>query len=129
MIIFRIFLVSIGLLFLVMGAVTVFGPNVNNIFIPFSIEGADQSILVRTYAGFILACGYLTIRYVYSSSKVQIGTILIYITSTMMVAKIFGFIYEGFTDFSVATFIVGFIFCISLYTIHKSRKNQISYNL
>ena len=129
MIIFRIFLVSAGLFFLVIGAVTVFGPNVNNIFIPFIVEGADQSILVRTYAGFIMSCGYLTVRFVYSSSKVQIGTILLYIMSTMMIAKVFGFIYEGFTNYSVTSFFIGFALCISLYAIQKSRKNQISYDL
>ena len=129
MIIFRIFLVFMGLLLLVIGAVTIFGPNVNNIFLPFSVEGAEQSILVRTYAGFIMSCGYLTVRFVYSSSKVQIGTILLYIMSTMMVAKVFGFIYEGFTSYSVVSFFIIFALCISLYAIQKSRKNQISYDL
>jgi len=129
MIIFRIFLVFMGLLLLVIGAVTTFGPNVNNIFLPFSVEGVEQSILVRTYAGFIMCCGYLTVRFVYSSSKVQIGTILLYIMSTMMVAKVFGFIYEGFTSYSVVSFFITFALCISLYAIQKSRKNQISYDL
>jgi len=129
MIIFRIFLVLMGLLLLVIGAVTIMGPNVNNIFLPFSVEGAEQSILVRTYAGFIMSCGYLTVRSVYSSSKVQIGTILLYIMSTMMVAKVFGFIYEGFTSYSVVSFFIIFALCISLYAIQKSRKNQISYDL
>ena len=129
MIIFRIFLVLMGLLLLVIGAVTIMGPNVNNIFLPFSVEGAEQSILVRTYAGFIMSCGYLTVRFVYSSSKVQIGTILLYIMSTMMVAKVFGFIYEGFTSYSVVSFFIIFALCISLYAIQKSRKNQISYDL
>ena len=129
MIIFRIFLILMGLLLLVIGAVTVFGPNINNIFLPFSVEGAEQSILVRTYAGFIMCCGYLTVRFVYSSSKVQIGTILLYIMSTMMIAKVFGFIYEGFTNYSVVSFFIIFALCISLYAIQKSRKNQISYDL
>ena len=129
MIIFRIFLVLMGLLLLVIGAVTIMGPNVNNIFLPFSVEGAEQSILVRTYAGFIMSCGYLTVRFVYSSSKVQIGTILLYIMSTMMVAKVFGFIYEGFTSYSVVSFFIISALCISLYAIQKSRKNQISYDL
>ena len=129
MIIFRIFLVLMGLLLLVIGAVTIMGPNVNNIFLPFSVEGSEQSILVRTYAGFIMSCGYLTVRFVYSSSKVQIGTILLYIMSTMMVAKVFGFIYEGFTSYSVVSFFIIFALCISLYAIQKSRKNQISYDL
>ena len=129
MIIFRIFLVFMGLILLVIGAVTVFGPDVNNIFLPFSVEGAEQSILVRTYAGFIMCSGYLTLRFVYSSSKVQIGTVLLYIMTTMLIAKVFGFIYEGFTNYSVVSFFITFALCISLYAIQKSRKNQISYDL
>jgi hypothetical protein len=76
-----------------------------------------------------MCCGYLTVRFVYSSSKVQIGTILLYIMSTMMIAKVFGFIHEGFTYYSVVSFFFILVFCISLYAIQKNRKNQISYDL
>lgn len=129
MIIFRIFLILIGLLFLLIGAVTSFGPNVNNIFIPFVVETPELSTLIRTYAGFIMCCGYLSVRFAYSSRKISIGTILLYFLSTMMISKVFGFIYEGYTNFSVASFFIIFALCISLYAIQKSRKNQISYDL
>ena len=68
-------------------------------------------------------------RFLYSSSKVQVGTVVLYIIFVMMISKIFSFIYDGYTTIAVISFFMGVAFAIGLYAVQKARKNQLDYNL
>ena len=114
---------------LLMGISTIVMPDVNSFFIPFEVSDKSTATLVRTYAGFFLASGYLTIRFVYSSSRVQIGNVLLYIFGCMLLSRLFSFIYDGISDHSLYSFFAGVILFASLYFVQKKRKNQISYDL
>ena len=104
-------------------------PDVNTIFLPMQAENVQEAHFARTYAGFITAIGYLSMRFLYSSSKMQVGTLVMYIIFVMLFSKIFSFIYNGYTGISVITTMLGFIYAICLYLIQKTRKDQIDYNL
>ena len=54
-------------------------PDVNTIFLTIEVEGVQEAHFARGYAGFVTAVGYLSMRFLYSSSKVQIGTVVMYI--------------------------------------------------
>ncbi|MDA9145961.1 hypothetical protein N9O15_00255 [Gammaproteobacteria bacterium] len=129
MILVKIFIFCVSALFLVAGITTILSPDVNTIFIPIVVETIQEAHFVRGYAGFVAAIGYLSMRCLYSSSKVQVGSICLYIIAVMLVSKIFSFIYDGYTIFSVAGTIMGAIMAISLYLLQKTRKNQLDYNL
>ena len=129
MILLRVLIFCISALCLIAGLTTMLSPDVNTIFIPFVVETVPQAHFARSYAGFVAATGYLSMRFLYSSSKVQVGTVVLYIVAVMMISKIFSFIYDGFTSFSVASFIIGTVFAITLYILQKYRKNQLDYNL
>ena len=129
MILLRILIFCTSVACLIAGLTTVLSPDVNTIFIPFVVETVPQAHFVRSYAGFVTATGYLSMRFLYSSSRVQVGTVVLYIVSFMMISKIFSFIYEGFTPFSITSFVIGTVFAISLYVLQKNRKNQLDYNL
>ena len=129
MILLRILIFCTSVACLIAGLTTMLSPDVNTIFIPFVVETVPQAHFVRSYAGFVAATGYLSMRFLYSSSRVQVGTVVLYIVSVMMISKIFSFIYDGFTSFSVASFIIGTVFAITLYILQKNRKNQLDYNL
>lgn len=126
MIIFRIFIFLLSCLFLIAGLTTIFSPDVNNIFLPIEVNDQATSILLRPFGGFVAAIGYLSMRFLYSSSKVQVGTIVLYIILVMILAKLLSFFYDGYTNFSFATFIIAIIFALSLFFVQQSRKNQIS---
>jgi hypothetical protein len=104
-------------------------PDVNTIFLPFTADSVQEAHFARTYAGFVTAVGYLSMRFLYSSSKVQIGTVIMYITMVMVISKIFSFIYDGYTTIAVATFFIGIAYAIGLYVVQKARKNELDYNL
>ena len=129
MILLRALIFSLSAMCLIVGLTTIFSPDVNTIFIPFVVETVPQAHFVRSYAGFVAATGYLSMRFLYSSSKVQVGTVVLYIVTVMMISKIFSFIYDGFTAFSTTSFVIGTVFAISLYVLQKNRKNQLDYNL
>lgn len=129
MILAKIVLTICGILMLLMGISTIVMPDVNSFFIPFEVSDKSTATLVRAYAGFFLASGYLTIRFVYSSSRVQIGNILLYIFGCMLLSRLFSFIYDGISDHSLYSFFAGVILFASLYFVQKKRKNQISYDL
>ena len=126
MIIFRIFIFLVSCLGLVAGITTILSPDVNNIFLPIEITDQATSILLRPFGGFVAAIGYLSMRFLYSSSKVQVGTVVLYIVLVMILAKLFSFFYDGYTNFSFVTFIIAIIFALSLFFVQRSRKNQIS---
>ena len=129
MILIRVLIFCLSCLFLIVGITTMISPDVNTIFLPFNADSVQEAHFARTYAGFVTAVGYLSMRFLYSSSKVQIGTVVMYITMVMVISKIFSFIYDGYTTIAVATFFIGIAYAISLYIVQKARKNELDYNL
>ena len=128
-IIIKIIIFCLSLLFLAAGITTMISEDVNTIFLPFLVENTQEAHFARTYAGFIAAVGYLSMRFLYSSSKVQVGTVVMYILCVMLVSKVFSFIYDCYTNIALATFVIGIFFALSLYILQKSRKNQLNYDL
>ena len=129
MILLKIMIFFISALAMIAGIVTMVSPDVNTIFLPIVAEGVQESHFARSYAGFVAAVGYLAMRFLYSSSKVQVGTVVLYIVLVMMISKIFSFIYDGYTTIAVISFFMGVVFAIGLYAVQKARKNQLDYNL
>ena len=129
MILIRVLIFCLSCLFLIIGITTMISPDVNTIFLPFTADSIQEAHFARTYAGFVTAVGYLSMRFLYSSSKVQIGTVVMYITMVMVISKIFSFIYDGYTTIAVATFFIGIAYAIGLYVVQKARKNELDYNL
>ena len=129
MILIRVLIFCLSCLFLIIGITTMISPDVNTIFLPFTADSVQEAHFVRTYAGFVTAVGYLSMRFLYSSSKVQIGTVVMYITMVMVISKIFSFIYDGYTTIAIATFFIGIAYAIGLYVVQKARKNELDYNL
>ena len=126
----RSILVILGGIMVVMALVTIFSPEVGNRFLPpIELGDAALSTMIRTYAGFWLGCGYLTIRFVYSSSKVQIGSVLLYIFGCMIIGRLTSLFYDGYNTHSLISLGLGIILFLSLYTVHQLRKNQLDYNL
>lgn len=76
MIIIKIIIFCISALFLLAGVTTMVSPDVNTIFLPMQAENVQEAHFARTYAGFITAIGYLSMRFLYSSSKMQVGTLV-----------------------------------------------------
>ena len=129
MILLKIMIFCISALAMIAGIVTMVSPDVNTIFLPVVAEGVQESHFARSYAGFVAAVGYLAMRFLYSSSKVQVGTVVLYIIFVMMISKMFSFIYDGYTTVAVISFFMGVVFAIGLYAVQKARKNQLDYNL
>ena len=129
MILLKIMIFCISALSMIAGVVTMVSPDVNTVFLPIVAEGVQESHFARSYAGFVAAVGYLAMRFLYSSSKVQVGTVVLYIVLVMMISKIFSFIYDGYTTIAVISFFMGVVFAIGLYAVQKARKNQLDYNL
>ena len=129
MILLKIMIFCISALAMIAGIVTMVSPDVNTVFLPVVVEGVQESHFARSYAGFVVAVGYLAMRFLYSSSKVQVGTVVLYIIFVMMISKMFSFIYDGYTTVAVISFFMGVVFAIGLYAVQKARKNQLDYNL
>ena len=129
MILLKIMIFCISALSMIAGVVTMVSPDVNTVFLPIVAEGVQESHFARSYAGFVAAVGYLAMRFLYSSSKVQVGTVVLYIIFVMMVSKMFSFIYDGYTTIALISFFMGVVFAIGLYAVQKTRKNQLDYNL
>ena len=77
---FKGYLLLIGLISIVIGLSCMFAPDFSW-YPPFeTIErGTPLSNFVRTISGVFVASGYILIRFIFSSSKVQLGTVLIYL--------------------------------------------------
>ena len=129
MILLKILIFCISALAMIAGIVTMVSPDVNTVFLPVVVESVQESHFARSYAGFVAAVGYLAMRFLYSSSKVQVGTVVLYIIFVMMISKMFSFIFDGYTTVAVISFFMGAVFAIGLYAVQKSRKNQLDYNL
>ncbi len=124
-------LVLLGALMVITGCLTILSPDINNIFLPLKVDASSVALatMIRTYAGFFVACGYLTIRFVYSSSKVQIGSVLLYIWGCMLIARIISLLFDGITNYALITLGIGILLYLALYVVQKKRRNQISYDL
>ena len=129
MILLKIMIFCISALAMIAGIVTMVSPDVNTVFLPVVVEGVQEAHFARSYAGFVAAVGYLAMRFLYSSSKVQVGAVVLYIIFIMMISKIFSFIYDGYTTVAVISFFMGVVFAIGLFAVQKARKNQLDYNL
>ena len=127
--IIRIFILCISILCLILGITTILSPDINFTLSLLGIANIQAAYFVRLYAGFITAVGYLSMRFLYSSSKVQIGTVVMYIIFFIAISKIFSFIYEGFTLLKITSFLIGIAFASGLYIVQKARKNQLNYDL
>ena len=78
MILIKILIFCLSAFFLIGGIMTMVSPDVNTIFIPFIVEGVQEAHFARSFAGFVAAVGYLSMRFLYSSSKVQVGAVNVY---------------------------------------------------
>ena len=127
----KAYLTSVGLISVLGGIYMMFSPDVNTVILTFDVRPDDDAlaIFVRTMSGLFAAGGYILIRFVFSSSRVQLGTVLIYLVSFMLVGKFMGFIYEGIYNKDLIIFVIGFLTLIVLLIERRKRRNQISYDL
>jgi hypothetical protein len=119
----------VSIIWLLMGLVTCLTPGVNNIFLPLEVTSQEQAIMVRSMSGIFIALGYLSIRFVFSSSKVQIGSVLLTIVLCGIFSKVCSFIYDGITTHSLLVLSLMVIYSFGLYYLQKKRKIEIDYNL
>ena len=127
----KAYLMSVGLISVLGGIYMMFSPDVNTAILTFNVRPDDDAlaIFVRTMSGLFAAGGYILIRFVFSSSRVQLGTVLIYLVSFMLVGKFMGFVYEGIYNKDLIIFAIGFITLTVLLIERRKRRNQISYDL
>ena len=127
----KAYLMSVGLISVLGGIYMMFSPDVNTAILTFDVRPNDDAlaIFVRTMAGLFAAGGYILIRFVFSSSRVQLGTVLIYLVSFMLVGKFMGFVYEGIYNKDLIIFAIGFVTLTVLLIERRKRRNQISYDL
>lgn len=102
--IIRGLILILSTIMLLIGFLNVLTPEVNNFIIPVEIDDLNTRIMVRSLSGIFIGIGYLSIRFIFSSSRVQIGNVLLSITICALFSKIFSFIYDGFTTYSVMVF-------------------------
>ena len=128
--IFKGYLMIIGLVSMVLGLACMFMPDFT--WYP-AFEGIERGTaaasFIRTMSGVFVASGYVLIRFIFSSSKVQLGTVLIYLCSFMLLGKFSGLYYEGFDFHDIFTTSLGALTLIGLIVIHKHRKNLLNYDL
>ena len=127
----KAYLTSVGLISVLGGIYMMFSPDVNTAILTFDVRPDDDAlaIFVRTMSGLFAAGGYILIRFVFSSSRVQLGTVLIYLVSFMLVGKFMGFVYEGIYNKDLIIFAIGFVTLTVLLIERRKRRNQISYDL
>ena len=125
------YLIFVALFSLICGFYMMFSPDVNSYLLTFYVESDQKSLItfIRTIAGLFAAGGYILLRFVFSSSRVQLGTVLIYLIAFMLVGKFFGFIYEGINQRSLIIFCIGLITFFILLLERRKRRNLISYDL
>ena len=124
------YLLIIGLVSMGLGLTCMFMPDLGWYPAFEDIErGTAAARFVRTMAGVFVASGYVLIRFIFSSSKVQLGTVLIYLCSFMLIGKFSGLYYEGIKFHDIITTSLGTLTLIGLIVIHKHRKNLLNYDL
>ena len=128
---FKSYLVIVGIFSIVCGLYTIFFPNLESFFLPFGEIERNTSLatFVRTLAGIFVAGGYIMVRFIFSSSRVQLGTVLIYMVFCMLVGKLSGMFYEGLFQYDLIAFFIGLLTLIALTSLYRQRKNQINYDL
>ena len=119
MILIKIMIFCISAIAMIAGIATMVSPDINTVFLPIVVEGIQEAHFARSYAGFVAAVGYLAMRFLYSSSKVQVGTVVLYIIFVMMISKIFSFIYDGYTTYAAISFFTGAVFAVGLFIVQK----------
>ncbi len=128
--IFKGYLLIIGLVSMVLGLAGMFMPDFSWYPAFENIERKTSAAnFIRTMSGVFVASGYVLIRFIFSSSKVQLGTVLIYLCSCMLIGKICGLYYEGFLFHDLVATGLGALTLIGLIIIHKHRKNLLNYDL
>ena len=128
--IFKGYLLIIGSVSIVMGIIGMFVPDYTWYPAFEDIErGTSAANFVRTMSGVFGASGYILIRFIFSSSKVQLGHVLIYLVAFMLIGKISGLFYEGLQFHDIITASLGFLTLIGLIAVHKHRKNLLNYDL
>ena len=124
------YLLIIGLVSMALGLTCMFMPDLGWYPAFEDIErGTAAASFVRTMAGVFVASGYVLIRFIFSSSKVQLGTVLIYLCSFMLIGKFSGLYFEGIKFHDIVTTSLGALTLIGLIVIHKHRKNLLNYDL
>ena len=118
-----------SILMLLVGLLTSLTPGLNNFLLPIEVTSNEAIIMVRSISGLFIGLGYLSIRFVFSSSRVQIGNVLLSIISCAIFSKICSFIFDGITNYSIIVFSLMVLYAIGLYYLQKKRKNEIDYNL
>ena len=118
-----------SILMLLVGLLTSLTPGLNNFLLPIEVTSNEAVIMVRSISGLFIGLGYLSIRFVFSSSRVQIGNVLLSIISCAIFSKICSFIFDGITNYSIIVFSLMVLYAIGLYYLQKKRKNEIDYNL
>ena len=118
--VFKGYLLIIGTISIVMGIIGMFVPDFT--WYP-AFENVDRGTsaanFIRTMSGVFVASGYILIRFIFSSSKVQLGHVLIYLVAFMLVGKMSGLFYEGFQFHDIVTTTLGFFTLVGLIVIHK----------
>ena len=128
--IFKGYLLIIGSVAIVMGLIGMFVADFTWYPAFEDIErGTSAANFIRTMSGVFVASGYILIRFIFSSSKVQLGHVLIYLVAFMLIGKISGMFYEGFQFHDIFTASLGFLTLVGLIAIHKHRKNLLNYDL
>ena len=114
-----------------MGLWIMFGPEFISWYPAFdSLERyTPLANFVRTMSGVFVASGYILVRFIFSSSKVQLGTVLIYLCAFMLLGKGCGLYYEGYHFHDVIASILGVLTLIGLIIVHRQRKDLINYDL
>tara|TARA_B100001113_G_scaffold51969_1_gene38018 strand:- start:18 stop:413 length:396 start_codon:yes stop_codon:yes gene_type:complete len=128
--IFKGYLLIIGLASLILGLLVMFLPDYTWYPAFAEIErNTAAASFIRTMSGVFVASGYVLIRFIFSSSKVQLGTVLIYLCSFMLLGKACGLYYEDILFHDLVTTGLGFLTLIGLIIVHKHRKNLLNYDL
>ena len=118
-----------SIILLIVGLVTTLTPDVNNFLLPIDVTSKEATIMLRSLAGIFIGLGYLSIRFIFSSSRVQIGNVLLTIVCCTIFSKICSFIFDGVTKYSLTVFFMVVLYAIGLYYLQKKRKNDLNYNL
>tara|TARA_Y100000746_G_scaffold151406_1_gene129770 strand:- start:4 stop:402 length:399 start_codon:yes stop_codon:yes gene_type:complete len=130
-IIIRGYLLFIGIFAIVMGLWAMFAPDFVSWYPAFESVERKTPIanFIRTMSGVFVASGYILIRFIFSSSKVQLGTVLIYLCIFMLLGKFCGLFYEGFLTHDIIATTLGVLLLICLLVVHRQRKNELNYDL
>ena len=125
------YLISVALFSMVCGFYMMFSPDVNSYLLTFYVESDQKNLItfIRTISGLFASGGYILLRFIFSSSRVQLGTVLIYLIAFMLVGKFSGFLYEGINQRSLIIFFIGLATLFILLLERRKRRNQISYDL